>query len=188
MTCLPEFEVGLINGWLPLVIYLAGFLLAVASFSKAARERLFEDPKYSMPTGIKIVRQIGQLGMIAFIGMMVFTPLKLGTPVFIIGVLIYLLGYALLISALSSFRKTPENQAVVAGSYRWSRNPQWVGLMFVFFGAALMVGVALYLGILLLIAIIYHLQILGEEKLCLEQYGDEYRTYMESVPRYFLFL
>jgi protein-S-isoprenylcysteine O-methyltransferase Ste14 len=32
-----------------------------------------------------------------------------------------------------------------------------------------------------------HYGILAEEEVCLKQYGDSYRAYMERVPRYFLF-
>lgn len=53
MQTLPDFRIGLLNGWLPLALYFAGLLLAVAFFSAQARERLFEDPKYRMPTSVK---------------------------------------------------------------------------------------------------------------------------------------
>jgi protein-S-isoprenylcysteine O-methyltransferase Ste14 len=188
MRILPDFQIGILNGWLPLVLYLAGFVLMVATFSGQARARLFEDPKYRMSASIRFVRLVGQVAMFAYIGMMVFTLLTFGTPAFPVGVLIYAAGYGIVVAALHYFGRTPADQAVVAGPYRLSRNPQWVGLVLVLFGAAVMTGVLLYLGIILAVAIIYHLQILAEEKACLEQYGDSYRAYMAKVPRYFLFL
>jgi len=188
MKILPDFEIGILNGWLPLALYFAGFLLMVATFSRQARARLFEDPKYSMPAGVKFVRLVGQVAMLAYIGMMVFTPLRLSTPAFAVGVLIYAGGYGTVVAALRYFRNTPAHEAVAGGPYRLSRNPQWVGLVLVLVGAAVMTGTLLYLGIILVVAIIYHLQILAEERVCLEQYGDSFRAYMAKVPRYFLFL
>jgi protein-S-isoprenylcysteine O-methyltransferase Ste14 len=185
---LPDFRIGLLNGWLPLILYFVGFLLALVSFSGQARERLFEDPKYGMPASVKLVRLLGQVAMIACIGMMVFTPLMPGALVFPVGVLIYAAGYGIMMVALHHFKQTPANQVVVTGPYRLSRNPQWVGLVLVLGGAAIMTGVWLYLGIILGVAIIYHLQILAEEKACLEQYGDSFRAYMAKIPRYFWFL
>jgi protein-S-isoprenylcysteine O-methyltransferase Ste14 len=185
---LPDFRLGVLNGWLPLILYLVGFLLALVSFSRQARARLFEDPKYRMPASVKFVRFLGQAAMLAYIGMMVFTPLMPGALAFPVGVLIYAAGYGSVMVALHYFKSTPANQAVVAGPYRLSRNPQWVGLVLVLGGAAVMSGVWLYLGIILAVAIIYHLQILAEEKACLEQYGDSFRAYMAKVPRYFRFL
>jgi protein-S-isoprenylcysteine O-methyltransferase Ste14 len=185
---LPDFKLGVLNGWLPLILYLAGFLIALSSFSRQARARLFDDPKYRMPAGVKFVRFLGQLAVLIYIGMMVFTPLMPGAPPFPAGVLIYAAGYASVVVALHYFKHTPANQPVVAGPYRFSRNPQCVGLVLVLTGAAVMSGVWLYVGIILVVVIIYHLQILSEEKTCLEQYGDSYRRYMASVPRYFRFL
>ena len=188
MRMLPDFRIGLLNGWLPLVLYFIGLLLAVVSFSGQARARLFEDPKLRMPAGVRVVRFLGQVAMLAYIGMMVFTPLTPGALVFTVGALVYAAGYGSVMIALRTFRQTPANQVVVGGPYRFSRNPQWVGLALVLAGAAIMSGVWLYLGFILAVAIIYHVQILAEEKACLEQYGDRYRAYMAKVPHYFWLL
>ena len=120
--------------------------------------------------------------------MMVLTPLNLGTLVFPVGLLIYVAGYGSVMVALRHFKHTPADQVVVTGPYRLSRNPQWLGLFLVLAGAAIMSGVGLYLDIILAVSIIYHLQILAEEKACLEQYGDSFRAYMAIIPRYFWFL
>lgn len=149
-----------------MVLYLVRFLLALVSFSGQARARLFEDPKYRMSAGVKLVRLLGQTAMFAYIGMMVFTPLKPGTLVFLVGVLIYVAGYGSVVVALHYFKRTPAGQVVVTGPYRFSRNPQWVGLFLVLAGAAIMSGIWLYLGIILVVAVIYHLQILAEENAC----------------------
>jgi protein-S-isoprenylcysteine O-methyltransferase Ste14 len=121
---LPDFRIGLLNGWLPLAVYVVGFLLALASFSESARAKLFKDPKYEMPVGIKFVRLLGQVVMLAYIVMMVFTPLVSSAPVLGVGLLVYAAGYGSVMVALFFFSHTPADQAVVAGPYRFSRNPQ----------------------------------------------------------------
>jgi protein-S-isoprenylcysteine O-methyltransferase Ste14 len=188
MQVLPDFKIGPLNGWLPLLLYFVGLSLALFSFSGQARARVFEDPKYRMPASVKLVRLFGQVAMFAYIGMMVFTPLMFGALVFAVGVLVYAAGYGSVMVGLHHFKHTPADQPVVTGPYQFSRNPQWVGLALVLAGAAIMTGVWLYLGIILVVAIIYHLQILAEEKACLEQYGDSFRAYMAKIPRYFWFL
>jgi len=188
MQALPDLRLGLLNGWLPLALYFAGFVLALASFSGEARARLFADPKYTMPARVRAVRLLGQVAMFVLIGLMIFTPLALDTLAFPISALLYSLGYGCVLVALRCFRDTPAGQAVVAGPYRLSRNPQWVGLVLVLVGAAVMTSVWLYLGIVLVVAIIYHQQILAEEQVCLEQYGESYRAYRAAVARYFWFL
>ncbi len=188
MQTLPDFRNRRTQRMVAVDTLLCRFLLALVSFSGQARARLFEDPKYGMPAGVKLVRLLGQVAMVACIGMMVFTPLMPGALVFLVGVLVYAAGYGIVMVALHHFKHTPADQAVVTGPYRFSRNPQWVGLVLVLAGAATMTGVWLYLGIILVVAIIYHLQILAEEKVCLEQYGDSFRAYMAKIPRYFWFL
>lgn len=183
---LPELQYGLLNGWLPLVLYLVGFMISVFPFPKEVRDRLFEEPKYRMSVRTRIVRSLGQLGLLGYIGMMVFTPLQISEASFVVGVVIYFGGYIMVVVALNTFRTTPVGKPVVSGLYRWSRNPQWVGLVLLLIGATLMSGVLLYIGIILVVVVIYHLQILAEEKLCLEHYGDGYRAYMAKVPRYLL--
>jgi protein-S-isoprenylcysteine O-methyltransferase Ste14 len=91
-------------------------------------------------------------------------------------------------NALYYFRKTPVGQPVVKGPYRMSRNPQWLGLFLVLLGSAIAVGIWLYIGLVVLVGIIYHKQILDEEKACIKKYGESYHEYMERIPRYFLFL
>ncbi|MEJ2551067.1 MAG: methyltransferase [Anaerolineales bacterium] len=140
-----------------------------------------------MSIGVKLLRMLGQIGLISCMVMMVFTPLRFGTPGFVIGLLVYAAGYVMVMSSLNTFRTASAGRSVVSGFYRWSRNPQWVGLAMVLFGPALMTGVLLYMGIIISVAVIYHLQIVGEEKLCLKHYGDSYQAYVANVPRYLLF-
>jgi protein-S-isoprenylcysteine O-methyltransferase Ste14 len=91
-------------------------------------------------------------------------------------------------SALYFFRKTPVGQPVINGPYRASRNPQWLGLFLVLLGSAIAVGIWLYIGIVAVVGVIYHIQILDEEKACIQKYGASYHDYMKRIPRYFLFL
>lgn len=188
MQTLPDLKIGLLNGWLPLLLYFVGLGLALVSFSEPARAKLFADPKFSMPASVRLVRLLGQLAMFAYIGLMVFTPLRPGTLAFPVGILMYSVGYGLVMVALHHFQRTPVDQVVATGPYRFSRNPQWVGLALVLAGAAAMTGIWLYMGIILGVAIIYHLQLLAEEQACLELYGDSFRAYMARIPRYFWLL
>ena len=188
MDLLPTFQAGMLNGWIPLIIYFIGLILSASLYSKEARVWLFNNPQEENNGVFKFIRLFGQLTMVAYILMMVFTPLKIGNPVFIVGVTIYFIGFVLEMSALYYFRKTPVGQPVVNGPYRASRNPQWLGLFLVLLSSAIAVGIWLYIGMVVLAGIIYHKQILDEEKACIEKYGESYREYMKRIPRYLLFL
>lgn len=188
MDLLPKFQMGILNGWIPLIIYFIGLILSTSVYSKEARIWLFNNPKAEDKSIFMFIRLFGQLTMVAFILLMIFTPLKIGNPVFPIGVTIFFVGFLLEMSSLYYFRKTPIGQPVMNGPYRASRNPQWVGLFLALLGSAIAAGIWLYIGAVVLVGIIYHKQILDEEKVCMEKYGDSYREYLKHIPRYFLFL
>ena len=88
--------------------------------------------------------------------------------------------------ALLNFKKTPFDQPVTRGLYRISRHPQQLMFFISFFGICIAIGSWLALLILIISKFFGHFRTLEEEKACLEQYGDSYRAYIKSVPRYFL--
>ena len=188
MDLLPKLQLGILNGWIPLIIYFIGLILSASLYSKEARVWLFNNPKDEKKRVFMFIRLFGQLAMVAYILMMVFTPMKIDNPVFLVGVIVYFIGFVLEMSALYYFRKTPVGQPVVNGPYRASRNPQWLGLFLVLLGSAIAAGIWLYIGMVVVVGIIYHKQILDEETACIKKYGESYREYMERIPRYFLFL
>jgi protein-S-isoprenylcysteine O-methyltransferase Ste14 len=184
----PELQIGILNGWIPLVLYFIGLIVSVSLYSEESRIWLFNNPKDEKKRVLMFVRLFGQLAMMAYILMMVFTPMNINKPIFFGGAVIYSIGYMLEMSALYYFRRTPVGQPVVKGPYRFSRNPQWLGLFLVLLGSAIAAGIWLYIGIVAMVGIIYHIQILDEETACIKKYGESYREYMNRIPRYFLFL
>jgi protein-S-isoprenylcysteine O-methyltransferase Ste14 len=185
---LPEFQIGLINGWIPLVIYFIGLIVSVSFYSEESRIWLFNNPKDDKKGFLLFLRLFGQLAMIACIFMMIITPMRIGNPLFLAGAIVFFIGFVLEMSALYYFRKTPVGQPVINGPYRISRNPQWLGLFLVLLGSAIAVGIWLFIGIVTLVGIIYHIQILNEESACIQKYGESYRKYMKRIPRYILVL
>jgi protein-S-isoprenylcysteine O-methyltransferase Ste14 len=121
---------------------------------------------------------------LASIVLLVFAPLKLWTTVFWIGMLIFLFGFTVIFVALFNYRNTPVGQPVEAGIYRYSRNPQWMGLLLMFLGSGVMTGFGLVLIFMLLVTAFYHYRIKGEERACLAKYGEAYQRHLDDVPRY----
>ena len=188
MDLLPKLQVGILNGWIPLIIYFIGLILSASLYSKEARVWLFNNPKDENKSVFMFIRLFGQLAMVVYILMMVFTPMRIDNPIFLVGATVYFIGFVLEMSALYYFRKTPVGQPVVNGPYRASRNPQWLGLFLALLGSAIAAGIWLYIGMVVIVGFIYHIQILDEEAACIKKYGESYREYMNRIPRYFLFL
>lgn len=111
------------------------------------------------------------------------------TGVFIlVGVSFDLRGLLVFLKAKTSINPMKPNQAsslVVTGVYRRTRNPMYVGL------ACMLVAVAIFLdaplaliGVVAFVGYITRFQILPEERVLGQKFGEAYRDYCERVPRW----
>lgn len=185
MKFLPILKPGIANLWILLLIYLVVFLIFVIQLSKGKRDWLFADPKEEIHGIKKLTLRVGQLLSFIFIILLCLSPFPYDLwGITIIGMSFYVLGTVLVPVSLHYFGQAPDHQPVLNGPYRFSRNPQWVGLFFVLLGMAICSHSWLLIMMVVLIGLIYHIQILEEEKVCLIKYGATYQQYLQSVPRY----
>jgi protein-S-isoprenylcysteine O-methyltransferase Ste14 len=172
MELFPQLRIGWLNGWILLAFefLIQGSLLLV--FPKSVVSRLFDRSGWSVKQQAFTV--IGKLFSLACLVLIILTPLAFTSSGFILGLVLYAIGIAGLVIAMLNFRDTPPGQPVAKGIYRISRHPQLVALFVLF---------------LTLVAsrVLQHYGILAEEEVCLKQYGESYRAYMQKVPRYLLF-
>ena len=185
MELFPALQIGWLNGWLLLCILYSIFGILLLVFPKEVVRRLYDRSGWSRRQRVLIL--IGKLIAPVWFPLVIFTPLKIGTPVFVLGIVVFALGLAGFVVALFNYKNTPLDQPVTRGLYRISRNPQQFMLLVSAVGISIAIGSWLSLLMLLLGLVFTHLKILAEEASCLRQYGDSYRAYMERVPRYFLF-
>ncbi|MBN9523657.1 isoprenylcysteine carboxylmethyltransferase family protein [bacterium] len=79
----------------------------------------------------------------------------------------------------------PPRELVVAGLYRYVRNPQYVGVVLVIVGQALLTGMVVLFGYAALMAVGYHLFVRYYEEPTLGRlFGEPYARYREAVPRW----
>ena len=185
MERMPELRIGWLNGWLILLLLPLTDGICFLIFPKAVVTRLFDRSGWSQKQIVFTVA--GKLCAVVCLALIVFTPLKVGSPVLVVGVVVAALGAMGLAKALFDFRNTPAKEPVTGGMYRISRHPQIVMSSVVLLGACIAIGS--WPAVLMLAAarVLSHFGILAEEEVCLKQYGDSYRVYMERVPRYFVF-
>jgi protein-S-isoprenylcysteine O-methyltransferase Ste14 len=101
-----------------------------------------------------------------------------------------LLGIGISLSAWSVLEASATNiespdKLITSGPYAFSRNPMYVGWDAIYLGVALIVN-SVWIIILfpLVIAAIHYLDVLKEEQLLKEQFGEEYLDYQARVRRY----
>jgi protein-S-isoprenylcysteine O-methyltransferase Ste14 len=155
--------------------------------SKDKRQWLFDDPKVPLRGLRKLLLRLGQLLAIVTIALISLTPL-FGAPAWLlaIGLAMYVAGTAMVVAAIYYFGRAPDGQPVIQGPYRFSRNPQWVGLFLVFLGLTISGGSGLLVLAVFVLGAIYHIQIVEEERACRAKYGRPYEEYLQKVPRYLL--
>jgi len=79
----------------------------------------------------------------------------------------------------------PPRRLVVTGLYRSVRNPQYVGVVLVAAGEALLAEAAVLLGYAGLLAVVYHLFVrYYEEPTLTRLFGEAYTRYRADVPRW----
>ena len=110
------------------------------------------------------------------------------------GVVPLLVGLAMILRCFADFvhcgRGTPAiydppRELVVAGLYRYVRNPQYVGVVLVVVGEALLTGMVVLFGYAALVALGYHLFVRYYEEPTLGRlFGEPYARYRAAVPRW----
>ena len=77
-----------------------------------------------------------------------------------------------------------EHTLVTGGPYRWARHPMYTAL-FSFFAGLVLVSASWLVALLVVVAILVLYARIGEEEtMMIEQYGDEYRAYMQQTGRF----
>ena len=112
-----------------------------------------------------------------------------------LALIIFIFGLGCVISASMQFRKVkttvnplnPEEAShlVVNGIFKYTRNPMYIGLSFAIIAFGVHVGAWLLLILLpLFILSINRLQIVPEEIAMQKLFGDDYKSYCNSVRRW----
>lgn len=113
-----------------------------------------------------------------------------------IGWIYVLLGLAIDVVAILQFRKhkttinplKPQNSTalITNGLYRFTRNPMYLGMALLLVGAALIMRCLspMFMPIVFCL-IVTGLQILPEERILTQKFGDDFRQYRHRVRRWF---
>ena len=109
-----------------------------------------------------------------------------GVPLIAAGLGLILWAAALFDRARTSIKPFEESAAlVVGGPYRLSRNPMYLGMVLLLFGAAAASGAATSAAIPILFAAIVHRRFIDPEEVALEErFGAIYLEYCGNVRRW----
>jgi protein-S-isoprenylcysteine O-methyltransferase Ste14 len=185
MSWLPAFKLGLWNAWILMLVYILHPLILLVVDKIVGSGNIFTKMG-DVPTGEREKRDnlVAMVISCLLIAYSVFLPLKAGTAWFYAGIAIWLAGLVIILTSIVNVAATPAGQVFTKGTYRYSRHPLYISVSMIFLG----VGVASASWVFMLLTVIYislqNSQADAEEQSCLNTYGEKYKEYMNSTPRW----
>jgi len=184
MSLVPAFEIGIWNAWIfmiwPWVDMLAVRLVGSDVYRRAS----------GLPSEMKTSHRYRLVSYVSMavdtmaVAYSIFLPLKLGTIWLYAGLAIFLAGLAVLAAATVNFATTPMDVPITRGIYHYSRHPLYLASLLIY----LSVGIASASWVFLLVFFVQSVSIriaaVGEERFCLDKYGEAYREYIDKTPRW----
>ena len=184
MSLVPEFELGLWNGWIFVLSFFSLFIAFKILDHLGGKKRSSRPDKPPFSAKEEKLYGISQLAIWASNIYSVFLPLKLNTPWFYAGLSIFLFGMVFTFLAGISLDATPLDRPATKGLYRISRNPIYLGCFSIYIGISIVCASWLFLLLTAIWIVLYDILIAPEEHWCLEKYGGAYREYMDRTPKW----
>ncbi len=180
---IPAFKIGVWNAWVfmiwPWVAMLAVRLVGVDVYRRASGQ-----PEMKTSRPYRLVSYVSMIIDTMAVAYSIFLPLKLGTMWFYAGLSIFLLGPVVLTAATVNFATTPMDVPITRGVYHYSRHPLYLASLLIYFSVGIASASWVFLLFFFLQAVFIRIAAVGEERFCLEKYGEAYREYIDRTPRW----
>jgi len=174
---------GFFNLWLLMALYALPILLTIilckhvfqptsSRFSSSRNSR-----EYNLFIASKII-------MLIYFLYSIVVPVRLDTSFAITGLVVYIIGFLFYSAAWITIATSGGGRVISKGPFQFSRHPVYVSSAVLFIGAGVISKSYIFLGLSILVGITHMYNALAEERICLEIYGDEYRRYISSTPRW----
>lgn len=174
---------GWLNAWIPAFAMVIIQFIYMAIFKEGAK-RAVDTSWYNKRD--KINGFGSSILQIVLLAVSIFVPLKIGTTWFWIGTVIYAIAFIAFIFSFHDYVKAPTDKIIDKGIYKLSRNPMYTIFIVGMLGVCIASASLWILIILIPFSILTHFIVLGEERYCINTYGEEYVEYKNKTPRYFL--
>ena len=185
----------LFGGMIAMQVYFATRVRQAGERVKADRQAIEREG-----WGYAIARAIGSLALIAFLVLYAINPAWLGVlsvpfPGWLrwLGTVLGVVSFALYIWAQATLGKAwsphlqmrKDHQLITTGPYAGIRHPIYLALIGFMTGIALVTANGFFLTLLVVSIIVLALRIPKEEQMMIEQFGEEYKAYIERTGSVF---
>ena len=185
MNWLPVFRIGLWNAWLLMLVVILQPLLLLAVDKAVGTGGIFKKMgEAPADRGESRKNFIATLILYLLEALSIFLPLKLGTGWFYGGLITWLAGLGMLLVALVNAATAPPGQVFQKGMYRYSRHPLYLAMTLILLGTGLASAAWIFLLLAAVFIFLQNSHAYVEERDCLKTFGEEYRQYMQTTPRW----
>jgi protein-S-isoprenylcysteine O-methyltransferase Ste14 len=174
---------GIFNLWLLMVLYTLPILLTVI-FRRHVFGRTSAQFSSSRNTLERRLFIASKFFMLFYFLYAIVLPVRFDSTWAIFGLVIYGIGFAFYAAAWITIATSQRGRVFSGGPFRFSRHPVYLSSAVMFMGAGLASGSWFYLGFSLLVGLSHMRNALAEEQVCLATFGDDYRRYMDTTPRW----
>lgn len=186
MTLIPDFEPGLWNVWIILVVHLLAMIpMSLGAGAKTAEARMDGEPRFrdlTRQTRFAAITAHAMIPVSLLYG--IFVPLERGGWWLYSGLTVSAAGIIMAWAVSLTFARAPLDEPMTRGVYSVSRNPMYVSSFLVYAGA----GLAGSSWVILVCAAVWivgmGVVVPGEERILLDKYGADYERYMGRTPRW----
>ena len=183
MSPVPAFEIGFWNAWLFMAVYPIHWIISLL-VSRQTVERTGHTVYLEYNRTRKILGWLTTFIWILATLYSIFLPLAVGTTWFYIGLLLFIIGVFMVVSASITVERTAADLPFTTGLYRFSRHPMYLSMIFVYSAVSISAASWLFAAITLITFFQMRYQMILEEQYCCEVYGQTYRDYMNRTPRW----
>ncbi len=176
-----------------IILAIAGILLLVSQptldLREAAAHRAADRSSFLLILIAGLLSQISAVVEWAYLRE--FSPFAFNRPEIIAGLVLWSGGLAFRIWSIRTLGKfftvtvqrVDGHRVIKHGPYAIVRHPSYLGAIVAMLGSSVLLAAwfSLFIGATLL-AIAYYTRILAEERLLVNEFGDEYRNYIASTP------
>ena len=184
MSLIPEIEIGVWNAWIfmlwPWLYTLVFRLVGKEVFQRASGL----DSEMKTSRAYKIISYVSMITEFIAVTYSIFLPFKLGTIWFYAGLTLFLLGLVVLTIASVNFTVTPMNIPITRGMYRYTRHPLYLSSLLLYLSVGIASASWIFLVIFVVQLVSINIGAVGEERYCLEKYGDDYCEYLRKTPKW----
>ena len=184
MSAIPAFEIGVWNAWIFTIWLLIQNYVFKLLVSKEIYQKAGDPDDVEPSSSRKIAGYISITLWLTTTAYSVFLPFQLGTVWFYTGLVIFLLGIIINISATTAFITTPAKNPITKGAYRYSRHPMYISILLIYLSVTIASASWIFLLASVIWLVLLWLTMGDEENYCSRKYGDTYREYMNRTPRW----